>query len=45
LPASLIFGLLWSRYGQAAAFLTGAGLAAGAAAIVGLIKKSGVRSL
>lgn len=36
LPASVLFGLIWTRGGPAAAFLTGAGLALGAAALLTL---------
>ncbi len=38
LPASLIFGFLWSRFGQSAAFFTGAGLAVAALCIILFIK-------
>ena len=41
LPASLIFGILWSRFGQATAFLTGAGLALAASGIVVMIRQNG----
>jgi MFS family permease len=34
LPASILFGALWHRYGAPTAFLTGAGLAGGAAAFL-----------
>ncbi len=34
LPASIVFGLLWHAFGAPAAFLTGAGLAAAAAALL-----------
>jgi MFS family permease len=37
LPASLIFGALWDRFGQAAAFVTGAALAAIAALALALM--------
>lgn len=42
LPASLLFGLLWDRYGPATAFVTGASLAAvAAAAIVVAVPRAG----
>lgn len=41
LPASIIFGFLWQIYGVDAAFLTGAGLAAGASAILFMIRHTG----
>jgi len=34
LPASLLFGVLWQRFGSGAAFLTGAGLALAASALL-----------
>jgi MFS family permease len=34
-PASLIFGVFWARFGPKAAFLTGASLAAGALLLLG----------
>jgi MFS-type transporter involved in bile tolerance (Atg22 family) len=34
LPASLIFGVLWDRFGPAAAFQVGAGLAVAAALVL-----------
>jgi MFS family permease len=39
LPASLIFGLLWKRWGVAAAFSTGAGLAVIAAILLLLVRR------
>jgi MFS family permease len=38
LPSSLIFGLLWQRWGAATAFTTGAALAAGASLILLMIR-------
>jgi MFS family permease len=37
LPASVLFGLLWSAFGPAAAFLTGAGLALTASLLLALL--------
>ena len=37
LPASLLFGFLWSRYGSATAFLTGAALATAAAVVLSVV--------
>ena len=39
LPASLLFGLLYQRLGPATAFLTGAGLALAAVALLPLSRK------
>ncbi|MGH9723382.1 MAG: MFS transporter, partial [Bryobacteraceae bacterium] len=44
LPASLIFGVLWARYGARSAFLTGAALALFAAAALWLVVRAGQRS-
>jgi MFS family permease len=41
LPASALFGLLWYAFGASVAFLTGAALAAGACAILFLIRAPG----
>jgi MFS family permease len=43
LPASLVFGLLWSRFGAPAAFLTGAGLALAAALLLLRVPEPGGR--
>jgi len=40
LPASLLFGFIWQRWGVAAAFGTGAGLAAGAAVLICFVSNS-----
>ena len=37
LPASLLFGVLWSRYGSATAFLTGAAFATTAALVLAAV--------
>lgn len=39
-PASLLFGLLWDRFGPFAAFASGAALAVGAAAILAFVPSS-----
>jgi MFS family permease len=39
LPASIMFGFLWNRFGQFTAFLTGAGLAVASSVIVVFIKE------
>jgi MFS family permease len=44
LPASLLFGALWQMFGFAAAFLTGAGLAVVASAILCLVGQPRITS-
>jgi MFS family permease len=44
LPASLLFGLLWQRFGAPVAFLTGAGLALAATVLLALVPRAAPRS-
>jgi MFS family permease len=44
LPASLLFGLLWQRFGAPAAFFTGAGLALAATLVLGFVRSDGPRA-
>jgi MFS family permease len=43
LPASLLFGLLWQRFGAPVAFLTGAGLALAATVVLALVPRAAPR--
>lgn len=43
LPASLLFGLLWQRFGAPAAFFTGAGLALAATVVLALMPRGSPR--